>query len=616
MIAGIVGKYKIIDEKLQIKVHLSIFECLIVCGCILSAIVMFIRVFYGTELTDEAYYVSDAIAMVHGNIPYAYNNYSYGTGSAFLLIPLVFIYELLVPSNEGIFLFTRICYIFFWYAALLFGYRILRRDFKKSSALLVTGFLIPYAGGGTIFNFSYNTVPCALSYIAGLTIYDAVEHKNKFYAIKLYFSGFLMGIAFFAQPGYAIAIATFAAIILFRGKGLKDKVRDLSLCLAGGITEILMVVIPIMIQSSPAKLIAGIRYKFNPYPTGTMYSRTTKSRIDVIVGMYKQYLPLMVCIFLFVLLFSLRYIREEDKKLSKKEYVLLAASAAIFLLTAFFCRSQSSVYTDNVNMYWGFVGSIGMAVLLLTFDFKKYPIILYLGIYPVLFSIVEVVVVDSEASISRYVAAVPVMAVYLLIMLNKKSELIRIIATVSVVACILSMGIIGFRYIYRDEHFSALDYQVGSGVYKGLYTSEARAHDLPELEEYLNSIVEDGEYYAFRDNVPAAYLMMHHGIMCDKATWDCLNYSYKKNAPAQLYEYYQRREAFPEKYIYIDYGRDEQMSIEEDGFLFNEFIDSYYTKTADFELNSTFSHVIVYEYKGGFDGDFDYWIERHMYRGE
>ena len=315
-------------------------------------------------------------------------------------------------------------------------------------------------------------------------------------------------------------------------------------------------------------------------------------------------------------MFSFRYVREKERKLSTEEYVLFAVSGAIFFLTVLYCRKQILENTTNINWQWGFIGSIGIAVLLLTAEFKKYPVILYMGIYPVIFVLAEIVAVDSSASIERYVAAVPSMAIYILVMLNRDSEITRIIITVSTVVCILSMGINDYRYIYRDEHFSQLNYKVESGVYKGLYTTKERAHDLPELEEYLNSIIDENEYYAFRDNVPAGYLMVHNGIMCDKATWDCLNYSYAKNAPAPLYEYYQRRGAFPEKYIYVDYGRDANLSIEDSNFKFNEFVNSYYEKIADFNLNTTFYHIIVYKYKGGFDGDFDYWIERHMYTEE
>lgn len=62
-------KYGRIDRKVQQILHIGIYEALILIGCIITAVTMLIRVFYGTEITDEAYYISDAIAMVHGNIP-------------------------------------------------------------------------------------------------------------------------------------------------------------------------------------------------------------------------------------------------------------------------------------------------------------------------------------------------------------------------------------------------------------------------------------------------------------------------------------------------------------------------------------------------------------------
>ena len=147
MVSKAIDLYKSIDTNTQKIFHLTIYEAVIAVGCILSAIIMIIRVFYGTELTDEAFYVSDALTMMHGNVYYAYNNYSYGTGGVFLMIPLLFIYELFVPNNAGVFLYTRICYMIFWYTVSILGYRILKKDFKKSSALLVTGFMITFAGG-------------------------------------------------------------------------------------------------------------------------------------------------------------------------------------------------------------------------------------------------------------------------------------------------------------------------------------------------------------------------------------------------------------------------------------------------------------------------------------
>ena len=616
MTSGVIDSYKQIDEKFIKSIHLSIYESAIALGCFLTAIIMFVRVFYGTELTDEAYYVSDALTMMHGNVYYAYNNYSYGTGGVFLMIPFLFIYELFVPNNAGVLLYTRICFILFWDALMLIAYRILIKDFKKSSALLITGFMLAFAGGGALFNFSYNTVPCAMAYISGLTIYDAIEHENKYSRLKLFFSGFLMAIAVLGHLGYGVAVLTFLAVIVVRTKESKKKARSLGLFAAGGFTEILFVVIPVITQTSLSTLLAGINNKLHPYPTGNMYQGTTADKLTVVFTVYKKCVPVLIFVFLFVFFISIRYIRENEKKLSKRGYVIMSLSAAFFLITMYFCLAQAKTNSAIVNWYWGFLASVGVLILFLIKEFKRFPLIFYLGLYPIIFAYASTIGIDSSASTGRFVVAFPAMAMYFLVILNEESELARLLVTVSVVACIVAIGINNYIYIYRDEHFSALGHKVESGVYKGLYTTEARAHDLPELEEYLNSIVKEDEYYAFRDNVPAGYLMMHTGVMCDKDTWDPLNYSYHKNAPANLYEFYQRRGAFPQKYIYVDYGRDPNLSIEDPEYKFNEFINSYYKKTADFALDETFYHIMVYEYKGGFDGDFDYWIDRHMIRGD
>ena len=296
--------------------------------------------------------------------------------------------------------------------------------------------------------------------------------------------------------------------------------------------------------------------------------------------------------------------------------MILSLSSAFFLITLYFCYLQAGTNSTIVSWYWGFLASIGVTILLLMAESIKFPILLYIGVYPIIFAFASIMIIDSSASTRRFVVAVPAILAYFLIILEEESELARFLTTVSVVLCILAIGINNYRYVYRDEHLSSLDYKVESGVYKGIFTTATRARDLPELEDYLNNIVEENEYYAFRDNVPAGYLMMHTGIMCDKDTWDPLNYSYKKNAPANLYEFYQRRGVFPQKYIYVDYGRDTNLSIEESEYKFNEFINRYYKKTADLSLNETFYHVMVYEYKGGFDGNFDYWINRHMIQGK
>ncbi len=596
-------------------------DILPLAACVLAALAMFVRMFYGTELTDEAYYVSDALSAMHGNFYYAYNN-AVGTGCGLLMIPFLFVYELLVPSGEGVFLYSRICYMIFWCAVMLAGCRILMKDFGRPHALLVTAFMIAFAGGIGIYNFSYNTVPCALSYISGLVIYDALEHGGRHVRLRLALVGFLMGIALVGHIGSGIIIASFAVVIIARSRDVRTGAVNLACCLAGGILQLLVVTVPVIVQAGLPTFMAGLDNLAHPYPEQNLTQDTVWDRLSVILRLYCIIVPFAIAAFAAVYFLSKKFLhegglnggREGWKPLSKRACALLAAFAAIALPAAYCCFLQLWQNSPRAGMDWGFLAGMAVPLLLCMKEHKKYPVILYLGLYPLAFAFGEMIMTESNASLARLPHAAPAFAVYLLVMLGEEGNLLRRLVVPFVICCTVTTVVSNYRFCFHDGNLSQLDSRVESGVYKGVFTTAARAHDLPETEEYLNKLIAGGETYAFRDNVPGGYLMARRGVMCDRATWDRMQYSYGVNAPDNLYAYYQRKGKIPQKYIYVDFGIDELLSIEKDGYLFNEFVNSYYKKTADFAMNETFRRVIVYEYAGGFDGDFGYWIDRHMLR--
>ena len=67
----------------------------------------------------------------------------------------------------------------------------------------------------------------------------------------------------------------------------------------------------------------------------------------------------------------------------------------------------------------------------------------------------------------------------------------------------------------------------------------------------------------------------------------------------------------PDKIIYVDYGRDDKLSIEDPEYRYNDWVNEYYDLVEDIELNETFSRVMVYQYNGTFDGDYQYWIDAY-----
>lgn len=605
--SAFMSRYKALNSMITDKLGFSLHEFISMAGCLCGVVFMYIRAFFGTEITDEAFYISDALGMIQGNVPYAYNNFSYGTGSAFLLIPQLFIYKVLVPDLGGVFLFTRLSYVTFRFLILLYFFHVLKKSVKRQYALLATGFMIPFFGA-VIQNYSYNTIPTMLSLLSGLMLYDSIEQKSKGIKVKILFAGFVTGIAVFAHPGYGVSLFVFIPLILLRSmKG--NKLINFTLYCLGGICEILMVFIPIIIRTGVDVLVAGIGQYIHPYPSKPM---AAVSKMDQMVWLARLALPILffalgalVC----VVLLGVCYARGHEKKLSRAEYIQLGISVGIFVNVMWIIKTSADI---EYFYFFGILAAVYVVIYMVLFKLVTNPIFYYIALYPVLFSIAEIMAVDSSMTYERFYYALPTLCMVLLLVLESKSELVRLVAAATVMVAAFAMFIADFQYVYRDEPLPLLKHRVGEGVYAGIYTTEERVNDLVELENYLNTVVEEDEYFAFRDNVPCGYLMVHNGKMCDVTTWDILQYTYHKNEPAKLFDYYKRRDTIPDKIIYVDYGRDENLSIEDSAFRYNDFVNEYYTLIDDVKLNDTFSHVMVYEYNNRFDGDYDYWINTYM----
>ena len=586
------------------NVYIAGILCLIFCFSIL----MYVRAFYGTEITDEAFYISDALHVLDGNIPYVYNNASIAVGSTFLLVPILFLYKLMIPSLEGMVLVTRLCFVTFRLIILYIIYRILKKHIRRCHALLIVLSFIPFSGA-TIGNYSYNTVPLYMMLLAAFLLYDYIEQSETGSNYEMALAGFSSAIACFANPGYGIGFIVFLAIILLRARGAK-RVSAIKMFMAGFGAEILIVVVPIVFQTSLGALMYGLYRKFiHPYPVEAL--NPNKNYRDIVLsfwGYTKQFGKILIVVAIPVYLFARRYVHENKIPLSRKSSISLAVFCSFAANLAWIIWQKRG---NNFAAQLGYAAALYLIVFCFAGIWKKNKLIFYIGLYPVVFSLAEIILVSSGADIGRFYYSFPVLIVIFVSFLQSDSELTRLAATLTLVMLVVANLYSSYKYVYRDQDICFLDHKVASGVYKGLYTTADRAHDLTELEEYLNSVIGEDEAYAFRDNVPCAYLMMHHGIMCEPSSWDTMNYRHGRNAPAVMFDYYRRRDRIPDKIIYIDYGMNEFMSIEGETFRYNDFVNANYNLVDDLSLNSMFFHIMVYENNGNFDGNYDYWIDSY-----
>lgn len=583
-------------------------ETLALAAMFLIAVLLLVRAFFGVDITDESFYISDALAMLHGNLPYALNNFFIASGYAFLPLPLLALYERLIPNCAGIVLFTRLCFLTFHFSCVFATVHVLKRHVGCMSARLFGCCLLPCISY-RIFNFNYNSIPLVLLCVVAVLIYDAVERQGRGAYAALFFAGFLSAVSVFANPAYACAVLLNLLFIpLFSKKG--EKLANLLLYMGGGILEILVVFIPLLLQTSSKLLWEGFEGVLTQkFPRE---EKSTLSTIRKIKSLGKIGLREMMGFAVALLVVPL--IRSYARKMGKKPpdrhslFLLWITVGYYLLLSAFLIEERNFDSLCKI----GLAGVGGLFLILLTKYGRHTRLLLFLALYPLPFALMEVFL-TSGTPLNRFFSCLPAFFCMLLILRECEFQPVRELATVCVVLCVLLQGFYLFSAPYRDSPLLELNTRVESGVYKGLFTDRERAEALQEMEEYLNGVVEQTDLYAFRDCFPSGYLMVHQGKMCDISSWDVLQYSYGLNTPARLFDYYRRSDSIPSVIIYVNYGRDKILSAEDDRVRYNDFLDAYYVLEDERFSRGLFSHIMVFRYAGGFDGDYESWINAYNF---
>lgn len=575
-------------------------------GCLVLALLMFARCFFGVDLSDESYYIAEAKTILDGNVPYVLNLSAKALGFTFLLVPILFVYGLFVPELTGVVLVTRLCFTVFRLAVLGGVYAVVRKDMPRGKSLLLTAFLLPVYL--SVNNFSYNTIPLYLLLLAGTLLYDAVEHAPRRAGLRLFLAGAISALALFANPGYGLALFCFLALILCRARGKGQKRRAILLYLAGLAALALLVAALIAVQTSLSGLLYGLyRLFLQPFPVQPLTDRAPWGEL---LRSYEELLRgrvfglVVVAAPVFLLLSLWYHYRHGGRDWRQDLFLALSAALAADLLYWWWAGQ------DTLSQ-WGFSAAFYLILFAAAGLFRGQVLVWYTGLSPVFYALAAIALVTSDPTVQRFSCVYASLFGVLYALLRQPARSVRAAATVGAVLLAAGVAVLDFRAVYRDAPLEELTEPVPAGVYAGLYTTPQRAGDLPELERYLNETVGEDEPYAFRDNAPFAYLMMHRGVVCDMSTWDCLQYTYGRNAPALLFDYYRRRGEIPRTIVYIDWGRDDELSAEDPDFRYNDWLNAYYTQEAEVALDGTFRRVLVYRYNGTFDGDIQRWVDQY-----
>lgn len=572
--------------KINEKRKKTVTIALVVCTMLMSLW----KCFYTVDIFDESYIYADALSVIKGNLPYAYN-FSSCSGMSFITIPFLWIYMKLVPSLTGVVLYLRLCFVILKHIIVFLIYKILRIKHECLPVLMGVALIQVwyYCGNGNCFG--YNSSSTYMILLASVLLYVSFDEVNaKKRNLFLFVSGISTALGVFAHPLYAIAVAIWIMALLFFSASEQKITNVIAFCL-GGIMQIIIVVIGIVSQSGLKSFLYGMEISFFRGAQNGSLDRT--HRLIKYINCYGLLIAFMLLAYCIV--------RYAFRKKYDVKFIAVNVSFCVGMIyVGFLWASGASKWT--IDAYVGTV--ISFVSICLVFAFRD-RILCFIALPFIFFSLL-IPFLSKTSQVSVHTAfAIPACLAVVICLIDRGDVLYKKrFWWIYIVVFAIAMYM-GVTYVYNDANIFALSSTIEEGVYKGLHTSEVNAKCLPEIEKYIRENTTKEDVVSFRDNVPFAYLMFE-GEMCDIQTWDSMQYTLGWNEPWIMYNYYKNKGCIPEKIIYIDTGRDKKLSIEDEDFAYNSWVNTNYNYVSDNDINELF-RTRVYEYNGAFNGDFSWW---------
>lgn len=584
----------------------------IICLLIIGIVLLFtiVRLFYGVELTDEAYAVAETYMVSKGALPFV-NNWSQMPGFTLLLAPFVKIYTTIAGGTDGIFLFFRSLSFFInLITAMVIAY--LLKDYVKNRvlSLLLVMIYVGATGWDYVMAFRGDRLSIDLSAIgAWLLATFFSEHREK--AIKPFISGLLLALSVLSYPTYAIVFAICVMVIVVLCFKKKKEYKILLWFLAGATIATVIVLGFLAIKSSFSDIFQGIQYIFKDVTYFQLQNDEEAKLISYIKDMMGQMLLFIilsvVCFFCYWII-SIVYFKKRVPKINQDCYAIKHISVNRLLLISLISgvclyelyqiwRFKTGDHT-YISLYTMTIETLAVP-LIWPFVRSKKQICSYLMVFIWIPTFIWVVItgIGTYASMlgrhSLLKNAAFLLGVFVVFAVHdnfnafrgmnevseKKFYAIHVILT-KMIPVFLMMIITwtnlfnSYTYVYRDESIGQLDTVVSEGPYRGMRTTATRAKGLIEIDNIIDEYISKEDYVLAMDNDPFIYLMSN-GYICTPCTWDQALYSYGFDQPDLYYDYFSVTNTEPTKIIYFNFGRDEIMSIDVE-YKFNDYVYANY----------------------------------------
>ncbi len=532
------------------------------------------RIKYGVEFSDESWYVAEPYAVAEmGSVPFV-NNISQSPG---FTIPLAFAFKIFCLINggtEGIVFFSRCLFLAVSFFTALITVFILN---KYTSLKIPTITIIPLAvatnTGYNLYAINYHTI--GLIYLPLILAFVYAEYNDN--SKKSFIWGGLAGI-FAARAIIGTVHIISALFIIFLTLCFQKKTKKIAGILSGCLLVGLIIICSVCLKYGFIRLLFWLKMYLNQgyFLMGNLWNFSNSAR--AITQMFKY------AIIMFVAMGIVRIILKKpiafDFLLKSVVIILLAIGIVYSIKRNDYLGTRISYLSWFLPFLYGFY-SVRQSTC------NKYIMLISFS-YLCIFLFVSFTTATGFDRGKAYWLSVPAIITVVMLFnesreepfsMNYISGILKNIVNVGVICILLFFAFfkiwVIFDYIYRDDDISKLTYKVDEGIWKGLYTSEKKAACIVDTEKYLKSITKTDDYILCLDWVSFGYMMVN-GKICSPTTLDACHYTYNVNTPNPYYMYFASSNRVPDKIIYIDYGRDKIVSIDNPKWKFNEFVNSFY----------------------------------------
>lgn len=557
-----------------------------VLGSISVVAFLWFRLYFGVEVTDEAYWVAEPYLVTRGEVPVV-DLWSQTPLTSLLIAPIIQLYLKINNGAAGIMLFMRQFAFLFRLIVTVFVFLLLKTRIPAKQALAYSVCMFSVSLLATS-NLNYNILSMYLLWLAATMLFVATQASLPKATWLFYTAGVVMGLCAIAHIAYGISCFLFVVILFFYDKRSCGKVPLFAVYIVGGLSVALLITLVLCAMGGgPEALWTGVQnvlaYNYFKIPKITLLQQLSAVCSTVyLIFVLKLGIPILLAITLPLLLKK----RLDSHKLKQIYYILLVLLTCLLIIWVLF-RADRASSANYILLVLGIL--LPFYIILSGQSSKQWGRLFFFFGLPCLVQWIAVSV-SAHGSILTRMYILSSLATLVVIFNGYALEKLFPIAqtkkrlrfSIHTIGALLTFCIVmgnsfsDYLFVYRDESIPNLTTKVETGVYCGLYTTAHRAQALVRFENTVQRLTNADETILFADLMPSAYLMTQAQPFTP-TTWDPSMYRYGFQDDSHYQRYFAQQQGIPDKIIFVN-SEEQVLSINDPDNAFARFVRDNYVQ--------------------------------------